>query len=222
MRKLKSGFTLAEVLITIAVIGIVAAMTLPNMITGYQYKSIGVKLSKFAANTESSARAFVAANGALNTSANRTAFGADSFLRVNTSKAFKTITTMGDTNKKNVALQGKSGEQDTGIYTLKDGTVVAMVASAADGTATGTLQSTVDTGMYGQPAAQLVFDPHINGLPTSAQKQYTFVLTELGYVFPDSTDGCLVEIVGTDNNYSSKSAYYTDATNGKCYVKSGS
>ena len=61
-KQLKSGFTLAEVLITMAIIGIVAAIVMPAMITSYQYKTVGVKLSKFAATVENSARAFVVSN----------------------------------------------------------------------------------------------------------------------------------------------------------------
>ncbi len=38
MSKFKHGFTLAEVLITLGVIGIVAAITLPSLITNYKVK----------------------------------------------------------------------------------------------------------------------------------------------------------------------------------------
>ncbi len=41
------GFTLAEVLITLGIIGIVAAMTMPALIVNYQKKQTAVKLSKF-------------------------------------------------------------------------------------------------------------------------------------------------------------------------------
>ena len=36
--KIKNGFTLAEVLITLGIIGIVAAMTLPSVIADYKKK----------------------------------------------------------------------------------------------------------------------------------------------------------------------------------------
>lgn len=42
MSKLKSGFTLAEVLITLGIIGVVAAMTIPTIIAntnGQKYRS---------------------------------------------------------------------------------------------------------------------------------------------------------------------------------------
>ena len=40
------GFTLAEVLITLGIIGVVAAMTLPNVIAGYRKKTVETRLAK--------------------------------------------------------------------------------------------------------------------------------------------------------------------------------
>ncbi len=42
-----SAFTLAEVLITLGIIGVVAALTIPNMIVNYQKKVLPVRLQKF-------------------------------------------------------------------------------------------------------------------------------------------------------------------------------
>ncbi len=42
----KAAFTLAEVLITLGIIGVVAAMTIPNLITSYKIKAIHTKLLK--------------------------------------------------------------------------------------------------------------------------------------------------------------------------------
>lgn len=42
----KNGFTLAEVLITLGIIGVVAAMTIPNLITSHQKKVTVTKLQK--------------------------------------------------------------------------------------------------------------------------------------------------------------------------------
>ena len=43
----KNGFTLAEVLITLAIIGVVAAMTIPTLIANYQQKSWDTAASVF-------------------------------------------------------------------------------------------------------------------------------------------------------------------------------
>ncbi len=44
--KVKFGFTLAEVLITLGIIGVVVAMTIPNLIATHQKKQTVVKLQK--------------------------------------------------------------------------------------------------------------------------------------------------------------------------------
>ena len=36
LKNLKNGFTLAEVLITLVIIGVIAAMTIPTLVTKYQ------------------------------------------------------------------------------------------------------------------------------------------------------------------------------------------
>lgn len=46
---MKKAFTLAEVLITIAIIGIVAAITIPTLVKNYKKKVIAVRLEHFAA-----------------------------------------------------------------------------------------------------------------------------------------------------------------------------
>jgi len=42
----KNAFTLAEVLITLGIIGVVAALTMPSLITNYQKKQTVVRLQK--------------------------------------------------------------------------------------------------------------------------------------------------------------------------------
>lgn len=43
----KNAFTLAEVLVTLGIIGIVAAMTMPALIANHQKKATAVKLARF-------------------------------------------------------------------------------------------------------------------------------------------------------------------------------
>lgn len=42
----QKGFTLAEVLITLGIIGIIAALTIPNVIAGYKKKTVETRLAK--------------------------------------------------------------------------------------------------------------------------------------------------------------------------------
>ncbi len=46
-KSLKFGFTLAEILITLAIIGVVAALTLPTLVQNYKKKEYSTKLKKF-------------------------------------------------------------------------------------------------------------------------------------------------------------------------------
>ena len=43
---MKKGFTLAEVLITLGIIGVVAAATIPSLITAYQKRATESQLKK--------------------------------------------------------------------------------------------------------------------------------------------------------------------------------
>lgn len=43
---MKKGFTLAEILITLGIIGVVAAMTMPSLIANHRKKEVGTKLAK--------------------------------------------------------------------------------------------------------------------------------------------------------------------------------
>ena len=52
----------------------------------------------------------------------------------------------------------------------------------------------VDRSKFGQPIAQLRFDPNVNGLPAKAHQSYYFYVTEHGYVIPAIDDKCITEI----------------------------
>lgn len=57
------AFTLAEVLITLGIIGVVAAMTIPTMITNYQKHVVETKLTKFNSTLNQALRMSSAENG---------------------------------------------------------------------------------------------------------------------------------------------------------------
>ena len=51
----KSGFTLAEVLITLGIIGVVAAMTLPSLVNNYKEKELATQVKKTFSNIQNAA-----------------------------------------------------------------------------------------------------------------------------------------------------------------------
>ena len=59
----KLAFTLAEVLITLGIIGIVAALTIPGLITKYHRRSVEVKLEKFYSTINQAIRYSIADHG---------------------------------------------------------------------------------------------------------------------------------------------------------------
>ncbi|MBR6127167.1 type II secretion system protein [bacterium] len=226
--QLKSGFTLAEVLITMAIIGIVAAIVMPAMITSYQYKTVGVKLSKFAATVENSSRAYVVSNDSFKSDTEKGKTEINTYL--NESLIFKDILvpsgiTSGSEYK--TGLTGNSSGSDTEISLASQGSLIgymkdntkvqALLLSENDPAVNWSKTDTtykmarlVQTKKVGEPSFKLVFDPAVSGLPKDAHKAYTFVVTELGYMFPAANDDCLWSI-------------YTDdwTTNSKTFVKGG-
>lgn len=59
----KAAFTLAEVLITIGIIGVVAAITIPGLITSYQKNATAVKVEKFYSMINQAVRLSMVDNG---------------------------------------------------------------------------------------------------------------------------------------------------------------
>lgn len=57
---MKKGFTLAEVLITLGIIGIVAQATIPTLVSSYQNQVYTTKLKKFASTYQQGMKALMA------------------------------------------------------------------------------------------------------------------------------------------------------------------
>ena len=231
MKKLRFGFTLAEVLITLAIIGVVAAIVMPTVLSSYQYKSVGTKLAKFASTTENAARAYVASNDSFQTTN-------DSIIDfLNESLVFKSVGTLSASftpagtdsisNNYTAAAQASDGsvsnELDTTTNTaalLKDNTYVTF-------NTTNPVSRYADATKTGSPVFNLIFDPMVSGLPNEVQHTYEFVVTQLGFVYPNtSNDTCLDSIFAADWITTSKmfksGAQYTQsgastATNNGCF-----
>ncbi len=63
--KRANAFTLAEVLITLAIIGVVAAITVPSLIQGYKKKEYSTKLQKFYSTMQQAIEMSTVHNGAV-------------------------------------------------------------------------------------------------------------------------------------------------------------
>lgn len=232
MKRLKKGFTLAEVLITLAIIGVVAAIVMPSVMSNYQYKSVGVKLSKFMATVEAAARPFVVNND--NFSVTTKGIGDNATTESNASDfineafIFKTFEpeSTGEENdkKKTLSYPALASDKMTEykaiktssempLATLKDGTAIQV---ALDNTAyEDDHLKLVPVEKYGAPIFRITFDPKVQGLPQSAHKNFSFSVTELGYVFPHEKDTCTWELYNAGFATNSKS--FADGTT--CHIE---
>ncbi|MBE7710186.1 MAG: type II secretion system protein [Cyanobacteria bacterium SIG32] len=107
----KSAFTLAEVLITLAIIGVVAAMTIPTLIQDYKKNITTVKLQKVFAELNQVMRLAEAENGSMDTwtwnnmSGETNSEKLDHFLENYFSKYIKIAKTCND-EKRDECIQG--------------------------------------------------------------------------------------------------------------------
>lgn len=207
MKKLKSGFTLAEVLITLAIIGIISAIILPSVMSNYQYKSIGVKLGKFVSTVEGSARAFVVNDDSFADEDAVTNFVNETFIF----KSFEdqnSLTEYLDVEQhiyNSTERTGMTSAAEYPVALLKDGTGVRFALDNTEYRNTGDTDHHLDlvpVEKYGAPVFRIDFNPNVQGLPITSQKVFSFTVTELGYVFPHENDNCTWDLYTDDFNTS--------------------
>lgn len=164
---IQKGFTLAEVLITLAILGVVAAVTLPNMVQDQKYQQLGVQLAKFTSTLENAATAYaVGLGGSFGDNSDVLDFAQNTFILKSGS-----VTTVSSSSY---------GCNGSNACELKDGTSISFKgATQADGI------YNADVNVVGTGAFIVLFKPDTklaNSLP--GVKQFAFVVTTKGYVFP--------------------------------------
>ncbi len=227
MKNLKSGFTLAEVLITLSIIGIIAAIVMPAVISSYQYKTVGVKLGKFMSTTEDASRAYVVQNDSFKTNTDVMSFINEAFmfksldgtqdkeliksmLDIANTDDYPTYYTINDTKLKSTP---DKKTQSGLIGVLKDNTTI--VVNMVEDKEYTSHKGVVDSDKVGLPVFNINFDPQANGLPKSVQKNFNFTVTELGYVVPRDDDKCLWQIYEDDWSTNAKTFTSGSACNPK-------
>ncbi|PWL76729.1 hypothetical protein DBY21_06360 [Candidatus Gastranaerophilales bacterium] len=134
MKKLKFvGFTMAEVLITLSIVGIIAAMTIPQLIKNYQAKILEVGLKKSYANLSN---AYLMTKASLGVSNLRKAFATydsdnvyvdapifiDEFYKhLNVVKKLDSIYPMTNFNKTKIITSDPGRDSPKAFYILPDG-----------------------------------------------------------------------------------------------------
>lgn len=213
MKNFKKGFTLAEVLISLTVIGIIAAITLPTTLSNYQAKVVGVKLSKFAGHLEGSALAYVSDYGSFVSAEDASSFLNKTFIVKNTVSTNSNSPSLSGANLSAQKNEGKlqQTEAKQQVINITKGEIKSMPSSISilkDGTGITTLSqehlnfkdyaAVVDRYKVGDPKFVVKFYPNVKGLPSFAQQNFNFVVTELGYVYPHNDDTCLWSIYNND------------------------
>lgn len=206
MKKMKKGFTLAEVLITLGIIGVVASIVMPSVMTNYTYKTIGVKLAKFVSQVEGSTRPFVVQNEIFKydtTSNNVETYIEESFLLKNAKDYEGEDKSLVLTSAPTTDKYANFTDSTSNILKIKDGTsmVVYPVANYTN--------DEIDPYKVGKVVFGITFDPNVKGLPGPAQKVFDFVVTDLGYVYPNRTsDTCVGGIADAD--YQTNASFFKE------------
>ena len=187
MKNKRKGFTLAEVLITLGIIGVVAAITLPTLMQDASKQQLGVKLAKFQSNMEKITRTAAVEEDIKNKEELCNLF--DSELVYDTVNKYFGASCA---NYKN--LTDKS-------MPLRDGTSFKLDMENA-----GNVAYDVASNNIGSSVAKLQFNPNITGL-SGGPSEFTFAVTNRGFVVPDQDDKCLIDIY--KNKYKATKIYGT-------------
>ncbi len=134
------AFTLAEVLITLAIIGVIAALTIPSVVQNYQKTQTVTQLKKAYSALANTTNLAIAEHGPVitwNLENNKSKEFADTYL-IPYLKVSKNCgyTTSGDCAFKYTYLNSNDVQQDTGStrFYLNDGTFIVLHAYDASGT----------------------------------------------------------------------------------------
>ena len=209
------GFTLAEVLITLGIIGVVAAVTMPTLVMNTKYKEVGTRLAKFHNNLENAARSYTAANGDFSVrdldkrQEALSDFFNNSFIYKETYKdgvatSDNSINIIAITMGSSV-MYGNLCQKNCGV--LKDDSSIGYWPA-------GSMDTTkYPAEKYGEAIARVYFSPNVSGLPQKARKVYIFAISSKGIVVPFTGDNCLQNAY--DENYIVNASWYKSG--GVCY-----
>lgn len=221
----KFGFTLAEVLITLGIIGVVAAVTMPTLIADTKYKQIGVKLQKFTTNLENAAKSAYANDpgvfksdegitGFVNNSYNIKCFDLGKTVGGESHCPAGNTTTTTRISAFTPIPKAKLADTLEKTY-LNDNTVIVFTTNV-NGTSPSTIDSKYPVEKYGEVAFTMYFFPNVLNSSNNMQTVFRFAVTKEGNVFPAKEDKCLTEIY--NNGWIVKSDMFKSG--GVCYRSS--
>ena len=120
----KYAFTLSEVLVTLGIIGFVAAMTIPSMINKTHNKELHAQYKKVYAELNQISQLFMKDNGLSATDFCQT-YGTPDFVKTQLPKYFKGVTLIDDTSHGSTDDEGNKKSNAYPMYTL-NGTKITL------------------------------------------------------------------------------------------------
>ncbi len=163
--KRKFGFTLAEVLITVGIIGVVAALTIPVLIQNYQQKAQIIQIRKVVSDFENAADMLITEEGKSNLGTT-SLFGTNGVDKFMTEKFNVTSSgTGGFSTEKYRAINGREKAFTcTKAYMLSNSAVVCVTTGGGTGNVPKYMHVQVDTNGTGAPniGGRDMFDFYIN------------------------------------------------------------
>ncbi len=165
----RKGYTIAEVIITLAIIGVVAALTIPPFVTNYRKQSYATSLSKAVANFEN----------AMTTTMMRD--GVNDLFSTNAWKA----SAANFSNNLNFAIKSSSVSGSTKIISLKNGAVYRITTQNSDGNAKKELEVlNAGTNMTAK-AGEVTIDINGDAKPnTIGRDQFKYLIGSDGILYP--------------------------------------
>lgn len=185
---LKHGFTLAEVLITLLIVGVVATLTTPALVKNVGSSKIGPQLSKFVNTMETGFENMMMDEAISNLHDQRASFGTNGFNRL--SKVVIMTNLKNNTNPDSITIKKGDGsdyytEKFSRGYTwmLKDGTIVIVDPLKSPAASAYTRGS----GAYKYESANTAIFVDIGGLKGShraGKEVFCFMIDSSGILVP--------------------------------------
>lgn len=177
-----------KILTSLSIIVVAAAITYPHISPNYKYKKIGITLNKFFKATETQTKNYVIKNGSFKNQKDVMQF-------VNSSYSIKKLDGIQD--KTILELIPKTANHAI-YYTIPNKNLKAILKDnisinikMAKENKFIKHRDAVNVYSIGLPVFNIDFSPNVKGLPENIQKNFNFVVTELGYVIPNDNDMCL-------------------------------
>ncbi len=189
----KNAFTLAEILITLSIVGVIAALTMPTLVINYRKEAQAVQIRKFSQELASAIDMFITAEGKTSLASTYIfdAGGVDKFVGAN----LKTSKTCDSNDKSCFASSYRSISGNTGTLSCSGKSYVLANSAAICITA----NKKSDVTMVGPDShLKILMDTNgADGSNTGGRDMFTFYIHKDGQVYGEAPEGKLEDHVSS-------------------------